>query len=238
MTLDDIESVAVTEGPGLIGALLVGLSAAKAIAFARRLPLVPVDHLHGHLAALYLEPDPVEPPFLALLASGGHTLHRRGDDRRGVPRDRQHARRRGRRGVRQGRPPARPRLSGRGEARAAGGRRATRRRTRSRRRWSGQPGPRPLVQRREDRARATPSRREPDADHADLAASYQAAIVRSLVERAAEAVAVETDAGTLAVVGGVARNGGAARGVRRDAAASSACAWPWRRRSSAPTTRR
>ena len=54
VTLDDISSVAVTEGPGLIGALLVGLSTAKAIAFARRLPLVPVDHLHGHVAALYL----------------------------------------------------------------------------------------------------------------------------------------------------------------------------------------
>ena len=72
--LDDLEAVAVTEGPGLIGALLVGLSAAKALAFARRLPLVPVDHLQGHVAALYLEPYPVEPPFLALLASGGHTL--------------------------------------------------------------------------------------------------------------------------------------------------------------------
>src|SRR5512132_1168356 len=74
VTLDDIASVAVTEGPGLIGALLVGLSAAKALAFARRLPLVPVDHLHGHVAALYLRPDPVDPPFLCLLASGGHTL--------------------------------------------------------------------------------------------------------------------------------------------------------------------
>jgi N6-L-threonylcarbamoyladenine synthase len=83
VTLADIEAVAVTEGPGLIGALLVGLSAAKAIAFARRLPLIPVDHLHGHLAALYLEPDPVEPPFLALLASGGHTLIVEVTDRRG-----------------------------------------------------------------------------------------------------------------------------------------------------------
>ena len=83
VTLDDIESVAVTEGPGLIGALLVGLSAARAIAFARRLPLVPVDHLHGHLAALYLQPDPIEPPFLALLASGGHTLIVEVTDRRG-----------------------------------------------------------------------------------------------------------------------------------------------------------
>jgi len=73
-TLDDVELVAVTHGPGLIGALLVGLQAAKAIAWTRRLPLVAVDHLHGHVASLFLEPDPVEPPFVCLLASGGHTL--------------------------------------------------------------------------------------------------------------------------------------------------------------------
>ena len=73
-TLDDVDTVAVTQGPGLIGALLVGVSAAKALAWARGLPLVPVDHLHGHVASLFLEPDPVEPPFLCLLASGGHTL--------------------------------------------------------------------------------------------------------------------------------------------------------------------
>jgi N6-L-threonylcarbamoyladenine synthase len=72
--LEAVGRVAVTQGPGLIGALLVGLSAAKALAWARRLPLVPVDHLHGHVASLFLEPDPVEPPFLCLLASGGHTL--------------------------------------------------------------------------------------------------------------------------------------------------------------------
>jgi N6-L-threonylcarbamoyladenine synthase len=72
--LDDVNAVAVTRGPGLIGALLVGLSAAKAIAWARGLPLVPVDHLHGHVASLYLEPHRVDPPFLCLLASGGHTL--------------------------------------------------------------------------------------------------------------------------------------------------------------------
>jgi N6-L-threonylcarbamoyladenine synthase len=72
--LDDVRTVAVTRGPGLIGALLVGVSAAKALAWSRRLPLAPVDHLHGHVAALYLEPDPVEPPFLCLLVSGGHTL--------------------------------------------------------------------------------------------------------------------------------------------------------------------
>jgi len=73
-TLDDVDRIAVTQGPGLIGALLVGLSAAKAIAWSRRLPLVPVDHLRGHVASLYLRPDPLEPPFLCLLASGGHTL--------------------------------------------------------------------------------------------------------------------------------------------------------------------
>jgi N6-L-threonylcarbamoyladenine synthase len=73
-SLGDVERVAVTQGPGLVGALLVGLSAAKAIAWAGRLPLVPVDHLEGHVASLYLAPEPVEPPFLCLLASGGHTL--------------------------------------------------------------------------------------------------------------------------------------------------------------------
>jgi N6-L-threonylcarbamoyladenine synthase len=69
-----VDTVAVTQGPGLIGALLVGLSAAKALAWAWRLPLVPVDHLQGHVASLYLGPDPLEPPFVCLLASGGHTL--------------------------------------------------------------------------------------------------------------------------------------------------------------------
>jgi N6-L-threonylcarbamoyladenine synthase len=73
-TLDDVEAVAVTAGPGLIGALLVGVSVAKAIAWARRLPLVPVDHLRGHVASLYLKPLDLEPPFTCLLASGGHTL--------------------------------------------------------------------------------------------------------------------------------------------------------------------
>jgi N6-L-threonylcarbamoyladenine synthase len=72
--LDDVDSVAVTQGPGLIGALLVGLSAAKALAWSHGLPLIPVNHLQGHVASLYLEPDPVETPFVCLLASGGHTL--------------------------------------------------------------------------------------------------------------------------------------------------------------------
>jgi N6-L-threonylcarbamoyladenine synthase len=74
VSFDDVAKVAVTQGPGLIGALLVGLAAAKALAWSRRLPLVPVDHLHGHVASLYLQPTSLEPPFLCLLASGGHTL--------------------------------------------------------------------------------------------------------------------------------------------------------------------
>jgi len=73
-TLDDAELIAVTQGPGLVGALLVGVATAKGLAAARRLPLAPVDHLQGHVAANYLLPDPIEPPFLCLLASGGHTL--------------------------------------------------------------------------------------------------------------------------------------------------------------------
>jgi N6-L-threonylcarbamoyladenine synthase len=73
-TLEDVDRIAVTQGPGLIGALLVGLAAAKAVAWSRRIRLVPVDHLDGHVASLYLQPDPLEPPFLCLLASGGHTM--------------------------------------------------------------------------------------------------------------------------------------------------------------------
>ena len=72
--------MAVTRGPGLIGALLVGLSSAKALAATRELPLVPVDHLHGHVVASTLGPDPVETPYLCLVASGGHTFLARVDD--------------------------------------------------------------------------------------------------------------------------------------------------------------
>ena len=78
--LADVETVAVTRGPGLIGALLVGLSAAKALAASRRLPLVPVDHLHGHVTASMLAPDVIQPPFLCLVASGGHTFLARVDE--------------------------------------------------------------------------------------------------------------------------------------------------------------
>jgi N6-L-threonylcarbamoyladenine synthase len=70
----DLDLVAVTRGPGLVGALLVGMSTAKALAASHRLPLAAVDHLHGHFAASLLAPEPFEPPFLSLIASGGHTL--------------------------------------------------------------------------------------------------------------------------------------------------------------------
>jgi N6-L-threonylcarbamoyladenine synthase len=84
-TLDDVRVVAVTQGPGLVGALLVGVATAKAIAVARDLPLAPVDHLQGHVAANFLVTDggPFEPPFLCLVASGGHTFLARVDDHAG-----------------------------------------------------------------------------------------------------------------------------------------------------------
>lgn len=74
ISLAEVDLVAVTQGPGLVGALLVGISTAKALAAAYELPLAPVDHLHGHVAASLLEPDSFEPPFISLIASGGHTL--------------------------------------------------------------------------------------------------------------------------------------------------------------------
>jgi N6-L-threonylcarbamoyladenine synthase len=74
VSLEDVELVAVTRGPGLVAALLVGVATAKAVAAAHELPLAPVDHLHGHIAASFLGPEPFDPPFLSLVASGGHTL--------------------------------------------------------------------------------------------------------------------------------------------------------------------
>jgi N6-L-threonylcarbamoyladenine synthase len=204
-TLDDVEAVAVTRGPGLIGALLVGLSAAKALAWSRGLPLVPVDHLHGHVASLYLRPEPLDPPFLCLLASGGHTLLLDVQDRSGYS------------------------VVGStlddaaGEAFDKGARLL----------GLGYPGGPALDRAARDgdpAAHAFPVARVPGFDfsfsglktallyavrdlpadelerrRADLAASYQRAIVRALVERttaAAEALGAER----IAVVGGVAAN--------------------------------
>jgi N6-L-threonylcarbamoyladenine synthase len=81
VVLEDIELVGVTRGPGLIGALLVGVATAKALAAVHRTPLAPVDHLHGHIAASFIGSEPFEPPFLSLVASGGHTFLARVSDR-------------------------------------------------------------------------------------------------------------------------------------------------------------
>jgi N6-L-threonylcarbamoyladenine synthase len=204
-TLDDVERIAVTQGPGLIGALLVGMAAAKALAWSRRLPLAPVDHLRGHVASLYLEPDPVEPPFVCLLASGGHTLLldvRGYDDEQvlGTTLD-----------------------DAAGEAFDKGARLL----------GLGYPGGRELDLLAADgdpEAYEFPVARVPGLDfsfsglktallyvtrelgeaevearRADLAASYQRAIVRALVARVREAADVAT-ASRIAVVGGVAAN--------------------------------
>ena len=228
VTLDEIDTVAVTAGPGLIGALLVGVSAAKGLAWGRGLPLVPVNHLHGHVASLFLEPLDLEPPFTCLLASGGHTLLLDVRDRAwdGVRGARHDARRRGRRGVRQGRPPARPR-------RIPGGAEIDR-----------------LAREGDPAAYDFPVARVPGLDfsfsglktallyavrglgpaelearRADLAASYQRAIVRALVERI-EAAGADTR-----------RDRRRRRGELGAPRVASGA--PTRRRSrSAPTTRR
>ncbi len=216
--LEDVDRVAVTRGPGLIGALLVGLAAAKAVAWSRRLPLVPVDHLDGHVASLYLQPEPLEPPFLCLLASGGHTM---------LLDVRSHAERQ---------------LLGAtlddaaGEAFDKGARLL----------GLGYPGGREidlLAHEGDPGAYDFPVARLPgldfsfsglktallyavrdlgeeelDARRADLAASYQQAIVRALVERVREA-AEQTGRERIAIVGGVAANS-ALRAALPDAAAA------------------
>ena len=73
VTLDDIDAIGVTYGPGLVGALLVGVAAAKAIAYAKKLPLVGVHHIEGHISANFIENKELEPPFVCLVVSGGHT---------------------------------------------------------------------------------------------------------------------------------------------------------------------
>jgi len=204
-TLGDVRRVAVTQGPGLVGALLVGLSAAKALAWAGGIPLVPVDHLRGHVATLYLAPDPLEPPFTCLLASGGHTLvlavrDRTGYDVLGSTLD-----------------------DAAGEAFDKGARLL----------GLGYPGGAEidrLAREGDPEAFSFPVARVPGHDlsfsglktallyavrelseaelavrRADLAASYQRAIVRALVGRL-HAAARETGDGTIAVVGGVSAN--------------------------------
>jgi N6-L-threonylcarbamoyladenine synthase len=205
-SLDDVDLVAVTTGPGLIGALLVGVAAAKSIAWARRLPLAAVDHLRGHVASLYLEPDPLEPPFLCLLASGGHTMLLDVQDRHTAPRvlgttlddAAGEAFDKGARLLGLGYPGGAEidRLSRGGDAGAydfpvarvpgldfsfSGVKTALL--------YAVKPLPADELERR----------------RGDLAASYQRAIVRALVERTQQAAA-ETGATKIAVVGGVAAN--------------------------------
>ena len=204
--LDDIDLMGVTAGPGLIGALLVGVAAAKAIAWARRLPLAAVDHLQGHVASLYLQPDPIEPPFVCLLASGGHTLLLDVQDRESKPRvlgatlddAAGEAFDKG------------ARLLGLGYPGGAEIDRIAR---------AGDPGTYEFPVARVPgldfsfsgvKTALLYSVRDLTADElelrrADLAASYQRAIVRALVERTRQA-ADEIDARRIAVVGGVAAN--------------------------------
>ena len=121
--LDELGAIAVTQGPGLVGSLLVGMTYAKALCFARGIPLIGVNHIEGHIHAVVMEArsagGTIELPALALVVSGGHT-HLFEVSRVAVSRARKDARRRGRRGVRQGREAAGLRLSGRSHDRQAG----------------------------------------------------------------------------------------------------------------------
>ena len=131
-----VDAVAATYGPGLVGALLVGVSAAKALALAWDVPFIAVNHLEAHLYAALLEEPDLELPLVVLLVSGGHTLLVAHGGPRPLPRARLHDRRRRRRGLRQGRPLPRPRLPGRPGHRPRSPSRATRRRSASRGRCS------------------------------------------------------------------------------------------------------
>jgi len=199
--LDDVDTVAVTRGPGLIGALLVGVSWAKALAAARRLPLVAVDHLHGHVIASTLGPDPIETPYLCLVASGGHTFLARVDepssyavlgqtldDAAGEAFDK------GARLLGLGYPggPAVDRLAREGEPEAFDFPRSA-------------PGELDFSFSGLKTALLYRLRDEPEADRADLAASYQRAIVEALVTRTRQALERE-GLERLAVGGGVAAN--------------------------------
>ncbi len=217
---DDVRLIGATQGPGLVGALLVGLSTAKALAAARELPFAAVDHLQGHVAANFLAPA-FEPPFLCLIASGGHTLlahvrehdgfqvlGRALDDAAGEAFDKG-ARMLGlgypggaalERLARDGDPAAFVFPGSRGE-RSRGGRGAQRQAFAQGLDFSFAGLKTALLYKlrelSDDEARAR---------RADLAASYQAAIVDSLIERAERGLA-QTGLDRLAVGGGVAANG-------------------------------
>jgi N6-L-threonylcarbamoyladenine synthase len=233
VTLEEVGLVAATQGPGLVGALLVGLSTAKALAAARELPLAAVDHLQGHVAANFLRSNPdtggeaFEPPFLCLIASGGHTLlaHVRDhegfqtlgralDDAAGEAFDK------GARMLGLGYPggPALERLAQEGDpeafefpasgSRSRGGRGATRAFGRSLD-FSFAGVKTSLLYRLRELTEVQLSERA-----ADLAASYQAAIVQHLMQRTEEALEL-TGLDRLAVGGGVAANGELRRCLRK-----------------------
>jgi N6-L-threonylcarbamoyladenine synthase len=202
---DDLGGVATTQGPGLIGALLVGLAAAKAIAYRRRLPLIPVNHIQGHIAANYA--IGVEAPFVCLVASGGHTLlavveeavsyrvaARTMDDAAGEAFDK------GARLLGLGYPGGKELdlLAAQGDARFVSFPRAV-------------PGGRDfsfsglktaLLYDLRERGEA-----EIEAHRADIAAAYQAAIVNQLVEKTVACAAGE-GLRSVAIAGGVAANSG------------------------------
>ena len=199
--LDDVETVAVTHGPGLIGALLVGLSSAKALAATRRLPLVGVDHLHGHVVASTLGPEAIEPPYLCLVASGGHTFLARVDDPASYTVLGQtlddaagEAFDKGARLLGLGYPggPEIDRLARTGDPEAFGFPRSA-------------PGELDFSFSGLKTALLYRLRDEPDADPADLAASYQRAIVEALTARTRAALERE-GLERLAIGGGVAAN--------------------------------
>ena len=125
-TLGDVELVAVTQGPGLVGALLVGHRTAKGLAAAAGLPLAASTTSRATWPRTSSAPEPFEPPFVCLVASGGHTFLARVERARRLRGPRAHARRRGGRGVRQGRADARAALSRRPAPRSARPSRATR----------------------------------------------------------------------------------------------------------------
>jgi N6-L-threonylcarbamoyladenine synthase len=219
IALERVELIAATQGPGLVGALLVGLSVGKALAAARQLPFAPVDHLQGHVAANFIEP-PFEPPFVCLIASGGHTMlglvrdHHRFemlgsslDDAAGEAFDK------GARMLGLGYPggPALERLASTGDPEAfafpgphdrARGRRAGRGGSYANSLDFSFAGLKTALLYRLRELSGS----QAEKLGADLAASYQAAIVDSLMTRCEQALE-RTELGRLAVGGGVAANG-------------------------------
>ena len=221
-SLERVELVAATQGPGLVGALLVGLSTAKAIAAARELPFAAVDHLQGHVAANFLaDGEAFEPPFVCLIASGGHTLLARVDEYdgfsvlgRALDDAAGEAFDKGARMLGLGYPggPALERLAADGDPlafpfpgsqheRARGGRGVGRRAYAQSLDFSFAGVKTALLYKLRELSDAEARRRA-----ADLAASYQAAIIDSLLTRAERALA-RTGLDRLAVGGGVAANG-------------------------------